>query len=105
MIPIAPSSEWAHMKITLFSKCGSAMPGIAIRSLPSRKFSPPVARDSFVLAMMRAYHAGSRVPQPATDIRGPRVVCHTTFVPFALHKGWAKSGADRHREMKHDDQA
>jgi hypothetical protein len=71
------------------------MPGIAIRSLPSRKFSPLVARDSFVLAMMRAYHAESRVPQPAAHIRGAGVVGHMTFVPFALHKGWAKSGADR----------
>ena len=34
--PIAPSSECAHMKMTVFSKRGSGMPGIAIRSLPRR---------------------------------------------------------------------
>src|SRR3546814_15694674 len=38
--PIAPCAEWAHRKITVRSKRGSPMVGIATRSWPSRYPSP-----------------------------------------------------------------
>ena len=42
--PIAPSSECAHMKMTLRSNRGSPMPGIAIRSLAVRSTKPSSVR-------------------------------------------------------------
>src|SRR5438105_1729491 len=36
-IPIAPFSSWTHIAITARSKRGSAIPGIASKSLPDRK--------------------------------------------------------------------
>ena len=47
-MPMAPLDEWAQMKITVCAKRSSAMPGMAISSLPSRKLSPCSTRASFL---------------------------------------------------------